>query len=136
MKKEEILEKSRNENKKKDIYAIEVVKKLQDMGHETYIITARGGDFEEMKSATLEKIMDSGLNFKEYYFSVEDKGKFCLENGIELLIDDSMKNCKRACDMGIKTLYFRDVSMEKLNHELSVEVNNWGEIYKYFKLYV
>ena len=114
--------------------AVEVVKKLQEMGHETYIITARGGYIKEMKEAALEKFEEKNLKFDGYYFQVKDKGELCQEIGIDILIDDAIKNCRGACEKGVKTLYFRDIGMDELKNDLSFEVHNWGEIYKYFKL--
>lgn len=114
--------------------AVEVVKKLQDMGHELYVITARGGYIKEMQDSAMRKIEEQGLKFDGYYFNVKDKGEVCKEIGIDVMIDDAIRNCIKICDEGIKVLYFRDVSMEKLENPLVTEVNNWGEIYKYFKL--
>lgn len=116
--------------------ALEVIQKLKDMGHKLYIITARGGDFKEMKDITLDKFKEVNLELDGYFFAIKDKGQVCRENDIDILIDDSLNHCKSACEKGIKALYFRDVNIEKFNHELCKEVNNWGEIYKYFKLNV
>ena len=116
--------------------AIEVINRLKNMGHKLYIITARGGDFLEMENITLDKLKEVNLEFDGYFFASGDKGKICQENGIEILIDDGLNNCKSACEKGIKSLYFRDVNIAKFEHELCKEVNNWGEIYKYFKLNV
>lgn len=115
--------------------AVEVVKKLQQMGHELYIITARGGFIEGMKKSALDKMKEKDLIFNGYYFNIEDKGEVCEKLKIDIMIDDSIQNCKNICERGIKVLYFRDVKMKKLEHQLSTEVNNWGEIYKYFKLF-
>lgn len=114
--------------------AVEVVRKLQEMGHELYIITARGGYIKEMKDSALRKLEDAGLKFDGYYFNVKDKGNICKDIGIDIMIDDGICNCKNICNNGIKVLYFRDVNMEKIENPLVTEVNNWGEIYKYFKL--
>ena len=116
--------------------AIEVINRLKNMGHKLYIITARGGDFLEMENITLDKLKEVNLEFDGYFFASGDKGKICQENCIEILIDDGLNNCKSACEKGIKSLYFRDVNIAKFEHELCKEVNNWGEIYKYFKLNV
>lgn len=113
--------------------AIEVVKKLQEMGHSTYVITARGDFNPRMKDIALSQFENAGLKFDEYYFAVEDKGKLCEEIGIDIMIDDLDRNCKKVIDHGIKVLYFRDTGLKKIDNSLSYEVNNWGEIYKYFK---
>lgn len=114
--------------------AVEVVKKLREMGHELYVITARGGYIKEMQDSAMKKFEEQNLKFDGYYFNVKDKGELCEKIGIDIMIDDGVRNCIKVCDKGIKVLYFRDVNMNKLDNELSVEVNNWGEIYKYFKI--
>ena len=87
-----------------------------------------------MKKSALDKMKEKDLIFDGYYFNIEDKGEVCEKLKIDIMIDDSIQNCKNICERGIKVLYFRDVKMKKLEHQLSTEVNNWGEIYKYFKL--
>ena len=46
------------------------------------------------------------------------------------MIDDSYDVCKRLSENGIKSIYFRDKEMKKLEqNEYLREVSNWGEIY-------
>lgn len=45
-------------------------------------------------------------------------------------IDDDWRIIKRLADNQVKTLYFRDTNLMKLEeNEYIKEVNNWGEIY-------
>ena len=113
--------------------AIEVIKRLKNMGHELVIITARGGLCPRMKDIALEQFKKVGLKFDDYHFVVCDKAKLCTEINIELMIDDDYNNCINIANEGIMALYFRDVKMKKINRENVIEVNNWGEIYKYLK---
>ena len=44
------------------------------------------------------------------------------------------KDIKRLADNEVKTLYFRDTNLMKLEeNEYIKEVNNWGEIYRHIK---
>lgn len=44
------------------------------------------------------------------------------------------KIIKRLADNEVKTLYFRDTNLMKLEENQYIkEVNNWGEIYRYIK---
>ena len=48
------------------------------------------------------------------------------------MIDDNHNHIKEVSDKKIKTLYFRDSYMKKLEeNEYIKEVNGWGEIYRY-----
>ncbi len=50
------------------------------------------------------------------------------------MIDDSYDVCKKLSDNGIKSIYFRDKEMKKLEpNEYLIEVSNWGEIYRIIK---
>ena len=50
------------------------------------------------------------------------------------MIDDSYDICKRLSENRIKTIYFRDKEMKKLEqNEYLKEVSNWGEIYRIIK---
>lgn len=113
--------------------AIEIIKRLKNMGHELIIITARGGFYPRMKDIALQQFEKAGLKFDDYYFVVENKAKLCVELGIEVMIDDEYNNCMNIANEGITTLYFRDVKMKRIEKDNVIEVNNWGEIYKYFK---
>ena len=50
------------------------------------------------------------------------------------MIDDDWKIIKRLADNEVKTLYFRDTNLMKLEeNEYIKEVNNRGEIYRHIK---
>ncbi|MCI8411365.1 MAG: hypothetical protein HFJ40_02785 [Clostridia bacterium] len=50
------------------------------------------------------------------------------------MIDDSYDVCRKLSQNGIKTIYFRDKEMKKLEqNENLIEVSNWGEIYRIIK---
>ena len=56
------------------------------------------------------------------------------EEKVDIMIDDDWKIIKRLADNEVKTLYFRDTNLIKLEeNEYIKEVNNWGEIYRYIK---
>ena len=50
------------------------------------------------------------------------------------MIDDSYEVCKKFTKNGIKTIYFRDKDIKKLEqNESLIEVNNWREFYRILK---
>ena len=56
------------------------------------------------------------------------------EEKVDIMIDDDWKIIKRLADNEVKTLYFRDTNLMKLEeNEYIKEVNNWGEIYRCIK---
>ena len=90
-----------------------IYKLLKEQKHEFIVITARGGFFQEMQ---------------------DDAMRILRENDIEFMIDDDWKIAKEMSDNKIRTLYFRDTNLKKLDENQYIkEVNNWGEIYRIIK---
>lgn len=114
--------------------AKDVIKMLQKEENEFIIISARGGMIEEMKDIAIEKFNEENLSFNKYYWKQDDKLEIAQKEQIDFMIDDSYDVCKRLSTNGIKTIYFRDKEMKKLEqNEYLKEVSNWGEIYRIIK---
>lgn len=107
---------------------------LKEQGHELVVITARGGHVKEMKDDAIRILEENNIEFDKYYWTVEDKLEICKKENIDIMIDDDWKIIQRLADNKIKTLYFRDTNLVKLEeNEYIKEVNNWGEIYRNIK---
>ena len=110
-----------------------VYKRLKDMGFTFVVITARGMFIEEMEDDAKRLLNDNNVVFDKYYWNVYDKLEICKKENIDIMIDDDYTIIKRLSDAGIKTLYFRDANMKKLEESKYIhEVNNWGDVYRYF----
>ena len=111
-----------------------VIDMLQKEGNELIVISARGGMVEEMKDVAIDKFNEEGLSFDKYYWKQDDKLEVAQQENIDFMIDDSYDVCKKLSENRIKTIYFRDKEMKKLEqNEYIKEVSNWGEIYRYIK---
>lgn len=107
---------------------------LKNEDIEFVVITARGGFIKEMKDDAERLLNENNIVFDKYYWKQDDKLDVCKKENIDLMIDDDYKIIKRLSDNGIKTLYFRDTGLKKLEeNEYIKEVNNWGDIYRYIK---
>ena len=110
--------------------------RLKKQGHEFVVITARGllpdGTFmKEMEDDAKRVLNENGILFDKYYWGQKDKLEVCLEENIDIMIDDDWKIIKKLSDNSVKTLYFRDTNLKKLEEtECIREVNNWGDIYR------
>ena len=110
-----------------------VYEKLKKQGHEFVVITARGGYLKEMRTVAEEMFEKSNLQFDKYYWHVEDKLEICKQENVDIMIDDDWRIVKQLSENGFKTLYFRDTNLVKLpENEYLKEVNNWGDVYRYF----
>ena len=109
----------------------EMLRTLRDRGHELVLITARGALCMDIEvNATKKQLAEVGFKFDHEFYGASNKAKICIEQGIDIMIDDDNKNCLQLGQAGIKTLYFRDRNVEKLDHPNITEVDNWCHIYK------
>lgn len=113
---------------------IAVYRLLKEQGHEFVVITARGGHVKEMKDDAIRILEENKIEFDKYYWRVEDKLEICRQENVDIMIDDDWKIIKRLADNQVKTLYFRDTNLMRLEeNEYITEVNNWGDIYRYIR---
>ena len=117
--------KSRKLNKEfPDNYYNEIMKDL-----EIYDIV-----FISMHNEIINLLEENNIKFDKYYWNVEDKLEICKNEKVDIMIDDDWKIIKKLADNEVKTLYFRDTNLMKLEeNEYIKEVNNWGEIYRYIR---
>ena len=107
---------------------------LKEQGHEFVVITARGGFVKEMKDDAIRLLKENNIKFDKYYWNVDDKLEICKNEKVDIMIDDDWKIIKRLAENEVKTLYFRDTNLMKMEENQYIEeVNNWGEIYRYIK---
>lgn len=108
-----------------------VYRLLKEQGHEFIAITARGGFVKEMKDDAIRILEENNIKFDKYYWNVEDKLEICQKENVDVMIDDDWQIIKRLSENDVKTLYFRDTNLKKLEENNFVkEVNNWGDIYR------
>ena len=113
---------------------IGIYKLLKEQGHEFVVIPARGGFVKEMKDDAIRLLEENNIKFDKYYWNVDDKLEICKNEKVDIMIDDDWKIIKRLADNEVKTLYFRDTNLMKMEENQYIkEVNNWGEIYRYIK---
>lgn len=82
-------------------YASEVIKKLKDSGNEIYIITARyltdrnTEDGQRMRQIVIDWLKQQNIIYDEIIFAPEDKLQICLENNIDVMIEDKVANIEK-----------------------------------------
>lgn len=80
----------------------------------------------EMQRIVEKRFKKENLKFDKYYWKVIDKLKICLEEKIDLMIDDNYLICKNLSDNFVNTLYLRDVKKQKLEENKYLkEVNSF-----------
>jgi len=109
-------------------FASEVINRLHDEGHEIHVVTARNvlGDLISDAVKVSEKLLAKhGIKYHFCIAECSDKAKYCLENGIEIFIDDSLATCLDIYTNGIK------VCLMNTPHNVSLDS---GKIQRVFSL--
>lgn len=111
-----------------------IYKKLKELGFELIVVTARGMFYDEMIDDAKRILKEHNIEFDDYFWKTTNKVEICKKESIDVMIDDDYKIIEEVSKNNIKTLYFRDTNLKKLEeNEYIHEVNNWGDIYRYFK---
>lgn len=83
------------------------VDELRKAGHKIIIITGRTTAFyTDPYKTTAEELANGGIIYDKLICTL-DKGSACLEEKIDILIDDLPANCDAATKLGIKTVLFQ-----------------------------
>lgn len=123
-----------NEAKTKE-NAENVIKKLKNEGHEIIIITARHeeelGDPYDFTKAWLES---NNIYFDKLIVNSQEKEVDCLENNVEVFIDDSFKNCINVYKKLHIPVFLFDSRYNKHNSYPDIErIYSWDEVYSKIK---
>lgn len=112
-------------------HAVDVLWRLKEKGHTLIYITARGenkypGSTEVTENLLKEKNLPcDGMVYNSY-----DKLQDCIDNGVELMIDDSVKNCTDIAKGGIPSLLFTSIVNKDTETDLP-RVAHWLELEQY-----
>lgn len=108
--------------------AKQVINKLHSEGHKIVIITSRSKDHckdpYEVSKTWLNK---KGVNFDKLIVGSLQKEKECLENNIDVFIDDHVGFCEGVSKTNIKVFMFN--SPYNQNETKYKRVYSWNEIY-------
>lgn len=110
--------------------SVRVIKKLFDTGNEIYLITARGEEkkiFKGAEALTLEYLKQNDIYYTNIIFNAVDKAKLCIDNDIDLFVDDSIKHCEAVRNANINSILFTSVVNKSLPTTVT-RVDNWLEL--------
>ena len=117
--------------------AREGIARLRREGHEIYLITGRdNGEYSDPRRMTEEWLKRSGIEYDGIFYTnaykneQHGKAEICLENGIELMIDDSPHICRDCIEKGVPTVIV-DTPFNRTDE--FERVYGWEEILNYIK---
>ena len=111
--------------------AAKVIHKLREEGNKIILITARGEKNFSGTAAENEKALrKAGIEYDKIIYDSADKVDACRENGVEIFVDDSPKNCVEVNrELSIPVIGFEsDITREGLREAGVPGVDNWEEL--------
>ena len=111
---------------------VEVINKLKNDGNEIIIITARDSEFHDNPYKYSKDWLDkNNIYYDKLVVNARNKEDACIEENIDLFIDDSESNCLKVNKAGIKTI--RVCNEIENNNSNLICFNNWNDIYRYIQ---
>lgn len=112
--------------------APEYIKKLKEKGYEIYIISGRdNGEYSNPHKMTRDWLKKYNIDYDKLIltnaYNPFEKAKACLENKVDIMIDDSISVCTEIANNGI-TAILMDTPYNR-NVDNIKRVYNWEEIY-------
>lgn len=108
---------------------IEVINRLREKGYKVIVITARGhSTFDGMIDITKEYFKRNNIVVDDCIFKCGDKNNACIENNIDIMIDDSISTLNKLTNT--KKLLFTSI----VNQDIDIDINrvsNWLEVESY-----
>ena len=122
-------------------FANEVISKLKNEGYEIWIITARGSFLshssdvmskEENESIVKEWLNKNNIYYDKIIFSPEDKFDICINNKINIMIEDKVDNINKISTK-IPVICYNAGYNEKCAGKNIYRVYSWYDIYNTIK---
>ena len=125
------LERIYNEAKLKEC-AREVINNLKKQKNKIYIITARTENYvSDIYKITNNYLLRNEIVADGIFINGKDKVDICINNNIDIMIEDSRYNYDRLIDNNIRTILFDEYSK---NPDVIDRVLNWSDISNKIKI--
>lgn len=111
--------------------AARVIHDLREDGDKIILITARGEkNFPGTGTVNERVLKEAGIEYDSIVYDSPDKVDACRENGVEVFVDDSPKNCMEVVrELGIPVIGFASqVTREGLLKAKIPSVDNWKDL--------
>ncbi len=112
-------------------HAKEVIQKLHDDGHTIIIVTARNNNYyDDAYQFSHEYLTKNGIVFDKLFTDQAYKTQLCLDEKVDIMIDDAIDTADSMHELGIKSILFSS-SINKGKKTKAKRLNNWLQVYKY-----
>lgn len=84
-----------------------IIDKLINLGFTFVIVTSRPKEnYDNLDKSLSDWLNRENIHVSKIYSDVRNKGEFCKNNNIDLLIDDDIRHINSANELGVKTIHF------------------------------
>ena len=108
--------------------AIEVLNKLKKDNILCIVTSREKNKYQDLVNNLDKWLKDNNIYVDYIYTDARNKGIYCKEKGIDLLIDDSIEHINEADKLGIKTILFNHKK-----HDVKLQTDNWLDLYEIIK---
>lgn len=114
-----------------------VLDKWHKQGIEVAFVSSRA-NFKAFHKATVEWFDLFGVKYKNIIMDCNNKAKYGKLNGFDMIVDDTLKNCKDCLKMGIMPIWLRTKYNDKITDYPSEmpQATTWSEIDAYVQAYI
>lgn len=112
--------------------ASEIINKLKEEGNKIIIITARCKEnHKKMDEITKNWLEENNINYDKLVLNSDNiKAQRCIENNIDVFIDDGINNCIQVYEkLKIPTYMFNSIYNQKQENTHIKRVFSWKQIY-------
>lgn len=116
---------------KPKLFADIMIKKIKDLGHKVFIITARYKTDElDVEFEVRKWLKNNNIEYDELIIDAKNKLDIAINNKIDVFIDDSIKNCEQLYNGGIKTFMMDSIVNAYYKNEKIKRVYSWPHIFQ------
>lgn len=109
---------------------IEILTKLRELGHKIIIITARTNYYyKDPYNMTMDWLKKENIPYDKLILGSINKKKDCINEKIDIFLDDDINNCLKVNETGIKTFIMDNVDNYLDNNEI-IRVFDFYDFYE------
>lgn len=113
--------------------AQKIIEQIKNDGNEIHIITARNTPYFEDPYKTTKEFLDANnIVYDKIVVNCTDKYTYCLENNIDIMLDDEPKHINSISKM-IPVIAFEGMQNEDCQGKNIIKVNTWEQVYKEYQ---
>ena len=108
---------------------VEVLDKWYRQGIEVTFVSNRV-NYRTFQRATAEWLYDNGIKYDNIIFACTNKAMYGKTHSFDMIIDDSIKNCKDCLKVGITPIWLRNKYNAKTTNypHCMLQAHNWSDI--------